>query len=294
MTSIISSQPKLFIGIDVHKKSWSVHIRTDISEHKTYTMAPIASALGDYVNRLFSDYEVHVCYEASCCGFTAARYFLSLGWKVTVVNPADIPTTDKHNYQKTDSIDCRNLCKQLQKEQLKAVYIPTEEQEQLRSLLRQRHHMSKLLRKEKTKIKSMLLFHGVAIPVCYDNVHWTHGFKEWLHDLSWQYPTGAVALQSKLTTLQFIYAQYLSLANELRSYCRTHHKQDYYLLKSIPGIGGYLSSALLAELGNIRRFNNERVLSSYIGLVPGIHQSSDTSNYRGITPRCNDCYAVIW
>ena len=30
--------PQLFIGIDVHKKSWSVSIRTDLFEHKTFSM----------------------------------------------------------------------------------------------------------------------------------------------------------------------------------------------------------------------------------------------------------------
>jgi len=48
------------------------------------------------------------------------------------------------------------------------------------------------------------------------------------------------------------------VANQLRSYCRQHHKKDYYLLKSIPGIGGYLAAAILGELGDIRRFDNEK------------------------------------
>jgi transposase len=35
-----------------------------------------------------------------------------------------------------------------------------------------------------------------------------------------------------------------------------NNKKDY-LLKSIPGIGGYLASVILAECGDLRRFNNE-------------------------------------
>lgn len=287
MTTIINTIPKLFIGIDVHKKTWAVHMRTDISEHKTYTMPPEPLQLSDYVCTHFAGYEVNLCYEACCCGFTAARHFLSMGWNVTVVNPADIPRTDKQNYQKTDKIDCRLLCKLLQKEQLKAVYIPTEQQEQLRSLLRQRFHITKMVRKEKTQIKSLLLFHGIAIPTQFDNVNWSIGFKNWLDNLEWEHCTGDVALHSKLRTLTLLHNEYLNLANELRRYCRQHYNKDYYLLKSIPGIGGYLAAALLAELGNIRRFNNERQLSNYIGLVPGIHQSSETNSYMGITPRCN-------
>ena len=76
------------------------------------------------------------------------------------------------------------------------------------------------------------------------------------------------------------------MANDLRSYCRKHHKKDYYLLKSIPGVGGYLASALLAELGDIRRFNNEASFASYIGLVPMMRNSGNTENVFGVTPRC--------
>lgn len=262
-------------------------MRTDICEHKTFTMPPDAGQLAGYVNAHFYDHTIHVCYEACCCGFTAARYFLNLGWAVTVVNPADVPRMDKQNYQKTDKLDCRHLCRLLQKDQLRGVYVPPEQQEQLRSLLRQRHHITRMLRKEKTKIKALLLYHGITIPQAYDNVNWSHAFKDWLQQLEWQYSTGKSTLQSKLRILKMIYSEYLSLANELRSYCRQHYRKDYYLLKSIPGIGGYLASALLAELGDIRRFNNERQLASYIGLVPGIHQSSETKSYMGITPRCN-------
>jgi transposase len=80
--------------------------------------------------------------------------------------------------------------------------------------------------------------------------------------------------------------EYLQTSNELRAYCRKYYKKDYYLLKSIPGIGGLLAAAILAELGDIRRFNNEGEFSNCIGLVPAIHQSSETDNKQGITPRC--------
>ena len=59
-----------------------------------------------------------------------------MGWQVAIVNPADVPRMDKQNNQMTDKIDSRNLCKQLQKNNLRAIHIPTEEQEQFRSLLR--------------------------------------------------------------------------------------------------------------------------------------------------------------
>jgi transposase len=94
-------------------------------------------------------------------------------------------------------------------------------------------------------------------------------------------------MQSKLRILEILHKEYLQTGNELRAYCRKHHKKDYYLLKSIPGIGGFLAAALLAEVGDIRRFTNEQEFSSYLGIVPGIHQSGETEKHMGVTPRCN-------
>lgn len=56
-------------------------------------------------------------------------------------------------------------------------------------------------------------------------------------------------------------------------------------MKSIPGIGGYLAAALLGELGDIRRFANEKQFSSYIGMIPAMRNSGSSESTLGITPR---------
>ncbi|CAN5214477.1 IS110 family transposase [soil metagenome] len=278
--------PKLYIGMDIHKKSWSVHLRTDISDHKTLTIPSDCDVLYDYVEKHFQGHEVSLTYEVGCCGFSASRRFMNLGWNVLVVNPADVPRLDKQNYQKTDKIDCRNLAKQLHAGQLKGIYIPDEAQDLLKSLLRQRAETSKQLRAIKSNIKGLLLYHGIEIPKEFDNPNWTKPFLQWLQLISWPHPTGKICIDSKLRMREVIHKEYLQLANELRSYCRKHHKRDYYLLKSIPGVGGYLASAILAEIGDLRRFNNEAQFASYIGIVPTMRNSGGTEKIQGVTPRC--------
>lgn len=277
--------PKLYIGIDIHKKQWSVHLRTDICDHRGFSMPPDPEKLFQYVQLHFPDHEVAVAFEIGCCGFWPARHFLNYGWQVTVANPADIKHSDKHRYQKTDAIDCRLICNQLQKQELKPIFIPTEAQEQLCSLLRQRNHITKMLRKQKSFIKASLLYAGIVIPEQYDNPNWSHDFLDWLKGLEWSQTTGQYSLHSKLRILEVLHKEYLEVANQLRAWCRKHRNKDYYLLKSVPGIGGYLAAAVLAELGDLRRFDNERQLSNYIGLVPGIYQSDETSKPMGLTPR---------
>ena len=276
---------KLFIGLDIHKKSWTVYFRTDLFDHRGFTMPPLWQHLAEHVSRHFPDHEVYITYESGCCGFSAARAFEALGWHTTIVNAADIPRIQKHQFQKSDRIDSRMLCRHLQQGQLKAIYIPSVQQDQLRSLVRHRNSIVKQLRQVKLQIKGMLLYHGIAIPEQYDNPNWSHAFKQWLADINWEHHPAAFTLNSKLSVLKLLHTQYLDCANELRKYCRQHHKKDYYLLKSIPGIGGYLAAAIIAELGDLRRFSNEKQLSSYIGMVPAIHNSGNTEKTTGITPR---------
>ena len=285
MSTQTTATPKLFIGLDIHKKSWAVHFRTDLFDHRGFTMPPSPELLQQYVQGHFEAHEVFITYESGCCGFTAARAFINYGWDVTVVNAADIPRIQKHQFQKSDRIDSRMLCRTLQQQQLKAIYIPTVQQDELRSLVRHRNSIVKQLRQVKLQIKSMLLYHGVTVPNEYDNPNWSHAFVQWLQDLKWQYHPASISISSKLTILKTLHTEYLNSANELRKYCRQHHKKDYYLLKSIPGIGGYLASAILAELGDLRRFANEKQLSSYIGMVPAIHNSGATEKTTGMTPR---------
>lgn len=285
MNTQTTAMPKLYIGLDIHKKSWSVHFRTDLFDHRGFTMPPESEKLLEYVKSHFSDHEVYITYESGCCGFSAARFFKEQGWHVSIVNAADIPRIQKQQFQKSDRIDSRYLCRQLEAGQLKAIYIPTEHQDHLRSLVRHRNSITKQLRQVKLQIKGMLLYQGVLIPEEFDNANWSKAFLQWLQDLQWAYLPAQQSMQSKVRILVMLHTEYLEAANSLRRYCRQHHKKDYYLLKSIPGIGGYLAAALLAELGDIRRFDNEKQFSSYIGMVPAMRNSGSSESTLGITPR---------
>jgi transposase len=216
MQSPIIASPKLFIGMDIHKNSWSVHLRTDLFDHKGFNMPPQPQTLVDYVSSHFDSHEVSLTYEAGCCGFSAARHFLSMGWQVKVVNPSDIPRSDKQQYQKTDKLDCRNLCKQLQQDQLHGIYVPTEREEQLRSLLRQRNQVVKQLRTIKSHIKGLLLFHGIHLPDQFDNPNWSKDFIAWLRNIPWSHTTGAASMQSKLRILELLNKEYLQTSNAMR------------------------------------------------------------------------------
>src|SRR4030042_6676238 len=95
----------LFIGLDVHKKSWSVTILVEDLEHKTFTQPPDPKALYNYLQNMFPGGNYYSAYEAGFCGYGIHRELNDLGIKNIVINAADIPTIQKDKLQKRDHID---------------------------------------------------------------------------------------------------------------------------------------------------------------------------------------------
>jgi len=278
---------KLYIGIDIHKRSWKVHCATDLFAGRSFSMKPSPEELYKYVNKHFADYEVTTAYEAGCCGYKAHRSFESYGWTSLVVNPADIHRKGKERYTKTDRIDAQLISRELKDGRLTGIPVPDKEREELRSLFRRRNDLVKDYRRIKSLIKMQLLYYGITIPEEYDNDHWSHNFRKWVDKLKFNHAPGKESLASKMRSFRFIDKEIRSVSNQLRAYCRKHHKKHYYLLKSIPGIGGIVACGILAELGDLKRFNNLKHLAGYVGIAPGVHQSGANYKTMGMNPRAH-------
>ena len=250
-------------------------------------MAPEPSQLKIYVDKHFRNHEVSAAYEAGCCGYYAHRSFKSYSWESLVVNPADIHRRGKERYTKTDRIDAQLISRELKDGRLTSITVPDVHREALRSLFRRRNDLVKDFRRIKSYIKMQLLYFGIKVPERYDNDHWSHDFRNWLDQLVFQYPIAKSSLESRMRYFRFIDEDLRLVSTQLRAYCRKHYKKDYYLLRSIPGIGGIVACGILSELGDLRRFNNLKHLSGYVGLAPGVYQSGANSKTMGITPRAH-------
>lgn len=287
MNTQVTATSKLYIGIDIHKRSWKVHCATDLFSGKTFTMPPKPELLESYVKKHFTDYEVTTAYEAGCCGYYAHRSFESYGWRSLVVNPADIHRKGKERFTKTDKIDAQLIARELKDGRLDGIHVPELEREQLRSLFRRRNDLVKDFRRIKSIIKMQLLYFGVSVPEEFDNDHWSHSFRHWLDSLEFDHYTARETLDSRMRSFRFIDEELRNVSTKIRAYCRKHYKKDYYLLRSIPGIGGIVASGIICELGDLRRFNSIKHLAGYVGLAPGVHQSGDNQKHTGITMRAH-------
>ena len=277
----------LYIGLDVHKKSWSVTIVVDGIEHRTFTQPPDPKALNNYLQRMFPGGSYNSAYEAGFCGYGIHRELNSLGIKNIVINAADIPTSQKDKLQKRDPIDSRKIARGLENGSLHGIHVFDRGMEELRSLNRTRFYLMRDLRRSKNRIKSFLQYYGVSIPPEFDNNQWTLKFVSWLHQVKMQTMSGQDAFSNLIESYEHHRQQLLILSRMVRLRISQYDNELYSLLKTISGIGPLTSSALITELGDINRFQHIDHLSSFVGLIPKVRESGETTHTGGITFRCN-------
>ena len=175
----------IYVGIDTHLKNWRVTILLDETPFKTFSMNPDAKILSNYLRRNFPNGNYLSAYEAGFCGYSVHRALIKEGIKNIIVNPADIPTTDKEKKQKEDSRDSRKIAHSLKNNQLRAIYIPTKATEEFRSFVRYRKSIVKDITRNKSRIKSFLYLHGIEIPehLLSASQHWSSTFSKWLEGI---------------------------------------------------------------------------------------------------------------
>ncbi len=279
----------IYIGIDVHLKSWTVTILTERLHHKTFTQPARAESLADYLHWHFPKGNYLSAYEAGFSGFWAHYKLVSMGIKNIIVNPADVPTGQKENLQKTDAVDSRKIARSLRGNELTGIHVPRMETLEARTLLRSRDAIVKDLTRMKQRVKSLLYFYGIPYPPEFEKAgtHWSRRFMKWLQDdVQLSTPEGGEALHLLLSSVENQRKLLLKATRKLRDLSRSgRYATEYELLCSVPGIGMITAMDILMELEDISRFPNSDKLAGYIGLIPTSHSSGSKDSKGEMTFR---------
>ena len=280
----------IFVGIDVHKKEWKISVMTEEIHCKTFSAPPEADKLSNYLRRNFPGAAYYSAYEAGFSGFWLHKELTKLGIKSIVVNPGDIPTTDKERKQKEDQRDSRKIAKTLRAGQLKGIFIPSEKVQQDRILLRTRETIVKDLSRSKNRIKSLLYFQGINYPQRFNSnsTHWSKLFIQWLEGVTFEHESGKTGMNAHLEIVKHHRGLLLKVTRQIKELSKSpEYGQNVELLISVPGIGMLTAMKLLTELETIDRFTDFDHLCSYVGLVPSTDSSGENHVDTGITPRRN-------
>ena len=277
-----------FIGIDVHKRQWTVAIGCGDLFLKNFSMKPSPAELSRRLNEDYPGGIFHSVYEAGFCGFWIHRELTQLGIDNIVIHPADVPTTQKQRHNKNDKVDARKLARHLYDKSLEAIYVPTEPQQHLRSLSRVRKTLVIDQTRNKNRIKGFLAINGIHIPEEYVSQHWSMPFISWIRDLTFNDEPAAQVRDMLITTLLHTREAQLINTRQLRAHCRGQDiDPTFKLLLSVPGIGFKAAVTLYCEIIDIHRFSRDDKLYAYFGLAPHLTSSDQTQKNHGISNRRN-------
>jgi transposase len=225
----------VFVGMDIHKSSWNLGIYLGDMYVKNVHQKPNPHVMVQHLHQHYPGARYVAAYEAGKFGFWIQRQLNTYGIECLIVNPADIPKSQKDTLQKTDPRDARNLGLRLQSGVLKGIHIPDEQQEADRIFFRHRKRIWKDLTRCKNRIKGVLAFSGIDIPEQYDNASWSHNFINWLKALDCKQTSRRRALDYQIQQMEFLRKELLSISNEIRKMMREQrYNTNYYLLRTIP------------------------------------------------------------
>ena len=140
----------IYVGIDVHLKSWSVTVLSESSVLKRFVQDPDPDVLHKFLTRNYPEADYYSVYEAGFCGFWIHERLTALGIDNIVINPADVPTTAGERIHKTDAVDSAKLARSLRAKELKGIYTPDSTSLEVRSLIRLRARSRRMRRGRRT------------------------------------------------------------------------------------------------------------------------------------------------
>ena len=268
------SKADIKLGIDVHQHFYTVVIQMGGSNPKPPQRFSKEAFL-HWAARLKSQgAEVHAVYEACSFGFGLQRQLSALGIHCHVVCPQKL---DEQNRRvKTDGLDAKALCLKLDRfvqgnrSALALVRVPSEEEEQLRAIHRQREQLVKTRKQLEAQGRSLMVNHGMD------------PLKNW-----WKSRTFAALQVPKWMKELLSNSQPILIALEERIRALTVQLQAAAQDRQPRGFGALTSVVIDREIGNWQRFSNRRQVGSYTGLCPGEYSSGDTRLQSCVTKHGN-------
>jgi transposase len=266
-----TADDNLFVGVDVHKKSYHVALYLNDAPSVDFVMPANKEQLSQKLKVTASALR-QVAYETGPTGYGLARHLHQNDLPASVVATSKIPRPAGRD-DKTDKLDSKKLAEYAAKGLLKPVQVPTLKQEADRQLYRMRHRQARNLAKVKTQIKSFLLMHGLDEPAGLTT--WKRNAIEQLRTLPLQ-KTLRLSLDELLGDMDYYVSRIKALDKSLAEQLdKGRLAQRMALLKTHPGVGPVVSCQFATELFHYRDFNSTREVFKYLGLSPTIYQSGD-------------------
>lgn len=288
----MSENKIIYVGVDIDDTAFhGAGLNISTGEFIEFRCKPDKGALRKKLNSLFGEtYTIHVCYEACYIGYSLCRFLRKSGIHCDIIAPSLIPVKSGSRV-KTDRLDALKLAEFYAKELLTPIYIPDESDEEIRDVLRSRNFLVRQRKRLKTHILSACKRYAIDFKAeSGKKTHWTDQHISWLKKR-----IGELERPICKTDIELLLAQYTSLCESIekldfeiiRVTEHERYKKPAEALTCFRGIDTLSAMTIISELGDIRRFDHPRPLTSYVGLDIAEYSSGGKEHKKGITKTGN-------
>lgn len=278
----------LYVGLDVHQESIAVAYGAKDHGAEVIYLGTIGTRHCD-LDKLMRTMQSKAkqlvfVYEAGPCGYWLSRDLRKKGYECWVVAPSLIPKKAGDRV-KTDRRDAVQLARLMRSGDLTPVYVPKGEDEAIRDLARAREDAIRDLKAAKNRLKAFLLRQDIRYA---GRAHWGPAHLRWLREVVGPTPAQQLVFQEYVRAVSEHHERRQRLEAELQDHVQAWRLDPVVqALQAMRGVQFTGAVTLIAELGDLTRFENPRQLMSDLGLPPSEDSSGERRRQGTITQAGN-------
>ena len=265
-----------FVGLDVHAETIAVAVAELGGEVRSLGVIPNrAESVGRLIRKLGEAEQLRVCYEAGPTGYVLYWQLSELGVKCEVVAPTLVPVKVGDRV-KTDRRDAEKLARCYRAGDLTPVWVPDAAHEALRDLVRARLAAKRDQLRARHRLGKFLLRHGRRASE--GTSAWTDKYLGWVRTQHFEYPAQETTLLDYLHEVEHAAERVTRLEGSIDATIETlpvKMRAVIEALQSLRGIAQISAVSIMAELGELSRFEHPRQLMGYSGAVSREHSSGE-------------------
>ena len=279
-----------FVGLDVHAETIAIAVAEpggDVRSLGTIPNRP--ESLRKLIRTLGAVTGLRVCYEAGPTGYALYWQLTALGVRCEVVAPTLVPVKAGDRV-KTDRRDALKLARSYRAGDLTPVWVPDAAHEALRDLVRAREAAKRDQLRARQRLGKFLLRHGRQRPPTV-KATWTKRHLEWIHTaVHFDQRAQEIVLADYVHEVEHVAMRIAGLDHAITDAARLAPAPMRAVIRArqaLRGVAEITAVTIVAEVGELSRFQQARQLMGYSGLVPSEYTTGDRRRTGHITKTGN-------
>ena len=291
MEGALAMNVTTFVGLDVHARSIkAVALDAMTGEVRSATFGYDAAAAAEWIRSV--DPAARCVYESGVTGFDLQKRLSALGVDCVIgaVSKMMKPAADRR--RKNDRNDAEFLARMLSVGNVVEVWVPDDECEAARDLVRALDDAREDLKRQKQRLSKFLLRHGLVFdertPSGQRKGNWTGAYWSWISSISFAEKADNDAFAFYVDAVRQAEEDKRRLEKLVADEAsRPRWKKRVDSLRCLKGIDVMTAADIVFEAGEFARFRNARSFAAWLGLTPSEHSSGEKVARGGITKAGN-------